>query len=161
MYGQRIGDVLLMEAFKYAVAVAKQVGADKVINSTRDNVVKTLRQMSGGRGVDMFIEASGSQEALIKAIYSTRRDGRISIISFYDKNLSDLPIDHLVLQCLNLRGAAGRFGNPQAVCEILSTSPLKLTPIITHRVKFTNCLKFFENEEKYHHDKIKVMVEFD
>jgi threonine 3-dehydrogenase len=155
------GTVVMIGRNDKKLAVAKQVGVDKVINSTREDGVKTLRQMTGGRGVDLFIEASGSQEALIKAIYSTRRDGRISIISFYDKNLNDLPIDHLVLQCLNLKGAAGRFGNPQAVCEILRKSPLKLSPIITHRVKFANCLEFFKNEEKYHHDKIKAMVEFD
>jgi L-iditol 2-dehydrogenase len=155
------GTVVMIGRNDKKLAVSKQIGVDKVINSTREDGVKTLRQMTGGRGVDMFIEASGSQEALIKAVYSTRRDGRISIISFYEKDLNNFPIDHLVLQCLNLKGTAGRFGNPQAVCEILRKSPLKLSPIITHRVKFDNCLEYFKNETKYHNDKIKVMVEFD
>lgn len=33
--------------------------------------------------------------------------------------------------------------------------------MITHRVKFEDCLEFFENNDKYRNEKIKVMIDFD
>ena len=57
-------------------------------------------------------------------------------------------------------GAAGRFGNPQKVAEMMDKNPVKLTPVITHRVKFENAVKVFENIADYK-DKIKIMIDFD
>ena len=59
------------------------------------------------------------------------------------------------------KGGAGRFGNPQKVCEIMEKNPIKVTPIISHRIPFDGMKEFLENMEKYQKSKIKVMVEFD
>jgi len=32
--------------------------------------------------------------------------------------------------------------------------------VITHHVPFENCLEVFEQEEKYHSTKIKIMIDF-
>jgi len=59
-----------------------------------------------------------------------------------------------------ITGAAGCFGNATEVCEIMRKNPVKLTPIITHHIPFNECLDVFENEEKYHNEKIKMMIDF-
>ncbi|MDP4121322.1 MAG: alcohol dehydrogenase catalytic domain-containing protein [Bacillota bacterium] len=154
------GNVIMVGRRDKKLEIAKMVGADTVVNSQKTDSCSALKEMTAGKGVDMIIETSGSAAALMDSIYSVKKDGCISVISFYEKNLEDFPIDYLVLHCINLRGAAGRFGNPSAVCDIISKNPVKLTPVITHRVKFDDCLDFIKNIEKYNTGKIKVMVEF-
>lgn len=89
-----------------------------------------------------------------------KKSGQISVIAFYEKEVGNLPIDRLVLDCVRLQGAAGHFGNIEACKNIMASWDIDLTPLITHRVKFDDCLEFFENDDKYHKDKIKVMIEF-
>ena len=106
------------------------------------------------------VEATGAEAALKTAIEAVRTDGRVSLAGFFDHPLKEFSIDEPILKGVSLCGAAGRFGNAVKVSKLMEKSPLKLTPVITHRVKFADCLEFFENEQKYHKDKIKVMMEF-
>lgn len=152
--------VILVGRTEEKLLRALEVGADFVINSRKEDAVAKIKELTGGRGADLMIETSGSAAALNDCIYATRRDGRISVVSFYERNLDDVPMDVLVLGCKALVGAAGRYGNAPAVCEIMEKNPIKLTPVISHHVPFENCLDVFENEDKYHNTKIKIMIDF-
>ena len=140
--------------------IAKKIGADNVINSRSVDPVKRVLELTDGAGADMVIETTGVESALTQAIKMTKTKGRLSILSFYEKDVT-IPIDEVVIRCINVRGAAGNFGNPEKVAEIMSKYETKLTPIITHRLPFLECLDVFENEAKYHNEKIKVIVEFE
>ncbi len=154
------GRVVAVGRTKSKLDIAKAVGADIVINNIETDSVKAVREMTNGLGADLVVESSGSGSALTEGIYMTKTDGRLCSLSFYEKNLDGVPVDHLVLNKISLVGGAGRFGNPQKVCEIFEKNPVKLTPIITHRIKFDEMKDFLENAEKYNSSKIKVMVEF-
>ena len=143
--------------------IAKQIGADEVINSKREDAVEALKKLTDGKGADLVIESSGSQAAFLQSLDMVKRDGRLSIISFYERNIDNVPVDKIALSRIQLVGAAGRFGTPAKVAEIMKNNPISIKPIITHRVKFEDTLAVFENMENSQiaKDKIKVMVEFD
>ncbi len=155
------GKVVLVGRSSSKLEIGKKVGADVVINGRECDVIEAIKSETEGKGADLIIETSGSPEALRQSLLSVRRFGRISIVSFYEKNLDDLPIDPIVLGCVTLRGAAGSAGNAPAVCEIMRKNPIKLTPVVTHHVPFEDCLDVFENEDKYRNTKIKIMIKFD
>jgi len=155
------GKVILVGRSHSKIEIGKKVGADVVINGRECDVIEAIKAETDGKGADLIIETSGSAEALRQSLLSVKRFGRISIVSFYEKNLDDLPIDPIVLGCVTVRGAAGNAGNAPAVCEIMRKNPIKLTPIVTHHVPFADCLDVFENEEKYRSTKIKIMIKFD
>ena len=140
--------------------IAKQIGADDVVNSRECDPIVAVLQATDGKGADMVIETTGQQSALVQAFKMCRHTGRISIVSFYEKEIT-IPMDDIVHRKITVRGAAGQFQNPGRVCQIMSENATKLTPIITHRLPFEDCLDAFENEEKYHNTKIKIMVEFE
>ncbi len=155
------GKVVLVGRTAAKLEIARQIGADEVINTREEDPVEAIRRLTGGKGASFFVETSGSETALIQCIDSACRDARISVISFYEKLLNNIPMDKLVLGCFALVGAAGRFGNAKAVCEIMRKNPVSILPVVTHHVPFDQCLDVFENESKYHATKIKVMIDFD
>ena len=156
------GEVILVGRSDDKLKVGLQIGADHVINGRKENTVERIKELSLGRkGANLVVETSGSASALRDSIACSARYGRISVVSFYERNIDDLPIDPLVLGCLSMVGAAGRDGNSSAVCEIMRKNPIKLTPIFTHHVPFENALDIFEHEENYHKDKIKAIITFD
>jgi threonine dehydrogenase-like Zn-dependent dehydrogenase len=126
-----------------------------------EEITPEIEEMTGGAGASLVIETSGAAQALRDSIHATARYGRISIVSFYERELDAMPIDPLVLGCKALVGAAGCYGNAPEVCEIMRKNPIKLTPIITHHIPFENALDVFENEESYHNEKIKIMIDFE
>ncbi len=140
--------------------IASKVGADVLVNTREKDPVEAVLNATEGKGADLVIETAGSESALVQAIKMTRSEGRISIVSFYEKDIT-LPVDEVVIRKLIVKGAAGRFGNPSKVCKIMSEYETKLTPIITHKVPFDKCLDVFENQEKYRNEKIKIMIEFE
>ncbi len=155
------GQVILVGRNDEKLAVGLEIGADKVINGRKEDAVKRIKELTDGKGANLVIETSGSASALRDSIAACTRYARISVVSFYERDVDGLPIDPLVLGCLSMVGAAGRYGNAPAVCEIMRKNPVKLTPIFTHHVPFEDTLDIFANEDKYHGAKIKAMIAFD
>ena len=142
------------------LAVAKKIRADEVINNTKDDMTAALKEMTNGKGADLIIETSGSEEALFKAFEAVKREGIVSVISFYERNLNDFPMDTLVLNRINLIGGSACLGNAQNTAKIMEKHKIPLTPIITQRVPFEECLEFFANVNIYK-NRIKAIVEFE
>ena len=155
------GTVILVGRTDEKLEKGKLLGADHVINNRKTDAVAEIKRLTGGLGATFFVETSGSGAALKDCILAARRYARISVLSFYEHDLDGLPVDPLVLGCLTVVGGAGRYGNAPAVCEIMVKNPVKLTPCVSHHVPFSECLDVFENEDKYHATKIKIMVDFD
>lgn len=141
--------------------VALKIGADNIINSREVDPVEAVMALTDKKGANLVIETSGDRSALIQGINFTAKKGHVSALSFYEHELDGMPIDRLVLNRITLRGGAGCFGYPQKLADIMTKNKISLTPIITHMIKFDNCLDFFKNEEKYHGAKVKAMVSFE
>ncbi len=139
---------------------ALDIGATHIINNTKEDQVAKIMELTDGKGVDVIIETSGSDKALFSTLDIIRAGGTISLISFYEKLIDRLPIDTLVLNRITLKGVAGVFGYPKQVLDIVADNKASLDPIISHRIKFGEVIDFFENQDKYNQEKIKVMVEF-
>lgn len=154
------GRVVLVGRTDAKLERGRALGADVTINARREDPVARIRSLTGERGASFFVETSGAQAALVQAIHAAAKYARISVVSFYERDLDGVPMDTLVLGCMSLVGAAGRDGNAQAVCEIMRANPVKLTPVISHHVPFADCLDVFENAARYHDTKIKIMVDF-
>lgn len=154
--------VILVGRTSEKLEKGKLVGADYVINAKECDVCEQVKKLSiSGKGASFVVETCGAPEAFINSIKMCARWGRISVVSFYEQNLDNIPVDHLVLSNLKIVGAAGCYGNAPAVCEIMKNSKVNLDPIISHHIPFKDCLDVFYHKEKYHSTKIKIMVDFD
>lgn len=154
------GKVILVGRSESKLEISKQLGADYTVNARESDPVEKIKELTDGKGASFYVETSGAEEALIQCINSAKRYARISVVSFYERDINGIPMDKLVLGCFTLVGAAGCYGNAPAICEIMSKNPVSLSPVITHHLPFEECLDVFENEGKYHKTKIKVMVDF-
>jgi len=59
---------------------AENFGADYLIDSKKEDPVKKIKELTGGRGVDVGFEAVGNHETILQAIFSTRSGGRTAIL---------------------------------------------------------------------------------
>ena len=155
------GQVIVVGRNSEKLKRALDVGADSFINNKEVDATERIMELTGGKGANLIVETSGSVQALRDSLNALAKYGRISIVSFYERDLDAIPIDPLVLGCKSIVGAAGCYGNAPAVCEIMCKNPIKLTPVISHHIPFEKCLDVFENEKDYHNQKIKIMIDFE
>jgi L-iditol 2-dehydrogenase len=65
--------------------VATRLGADVVFNPTRHDVPGELRELTDGRGPDIYIEASGSVASLRTGLEVLRKAGRLVVFGVYSQ----------------------------------------------------------------------------
>lgn len=66
---------IAVEVSPYRRELARQLGADTVVDPTTQNGVSAVRDATGGRGVDIGIDASGSDAGVNLALDLTRDEG--------------------------------------------------------------------------------------
>jgi propanol-preferring alcohol dehydrogenase len=81
------GWVIGVDVSDAKLEMAKQLGADAVIDGRRDHLVKQVMAMTGGRGVDAAIDTVGSTDTLEGSLASLARAGRLVIIGHRPKEV--------------------------------------------------------------------------
>src|SRR5437016_14184738 len=62
--------------------MGRELGADAVVNVTREDPVATVGRITGGKGVQYVLECSGAANALNEAAKMVNRGGRICLAAF-------------------------------------------------------------------------------
>lgn len=77
------GKVMSLDKDEARLRLAKQFGADEVINVNKENpsnVISTIKDLTDGHGVDVVIEVSGDPRAIPGALKMLRTGGRYLLI---------------------------------------------------------------------------------
>jgi len=119
----------------YRLALAPQMGADEALDASRVDVVAELRRLTGGEGLDVVLEMSGSPAAVSQALKAVRFGGRVSILGIPSRPVEiDLAQD-VVFKGITIQGITGRrmFDTWYQTRALLASGRLDVTPVITHR----------------------------
>jgi L-iditol 2-dehydrogenase len=86
--------------------IGKRLGADHLINVTRENPVEAVMRLTGGKGVQYVLECSGAPNALNETAQMVNRGGRICLAAFPS---DPVPVDlaHLVRNNIYVFGIRG------------------------------------------------------
>jgi threonine dehydrogenase-like Zn-dependent dehydrogenase len=83
-----------------------ELGADHVVNVTREDPVEAVRRLNGGKGVDYVLECSGAPNAINEAGRMLNRGGKMCLAAFpHDPALID--VAHLVRNNIYIYGIRG------------------------------------------------------
>jgi len=85
-------EIIAVESVPARVAIAHQLGADHVIDFTKEDPVSAIMRITKGRGVDVAIEALGRQQTFEWALRSLRPGGTLSSLGVYSEDLH-IPLD--------------------------------------------------------------------
>ncbi|WP_347091759.1 zinc-binding dehydrogenase [Sphingomonas parapaucimobilis] len=80
--------IIAVESVPERVAVSRRLGADEVVDFTREDPVAAIDRLTGGRGVDVAIEALGKAETFAWALEVLRPGGTLSSLGVYAQDLT-------------------------------------------------------------------------
>ncbi|HDM88526.1 MAG TPA: alcohol dehydrogenase [Candidatus Bathyarchaeota archaeon] len=139
--------------------LAKELGADHTINVTEEDPVESIKELTGGYGVDVAIEAVGKPEAITQAMRATQRGGRLVIfgVSPEDAVWKVRPFE-LYDKELTIKTSYRSPYTFQRAVKIAVSGRVRLKPLISHIFKIDKVHRAFEVAEKRLEGAVKVLV---
>jgi erythritol/L-threitol dehydrogenase len=80
--------LIVLDTKPERLELAKKFGADLVFNPIKDDVVKIVKEMTGGYGCDVYIEATGHPDAVVQGLQMIRKLGRFVEFSVFSHDVS-------------------------------------------------------------------------
>jgi L-iditol 2-dehydrogenase len=77
-----VSRVFVSDVVNKRLEKAASLGADGVINSAEEDVVKTVNELTGGAGVDLVFDASGNEKAVNQGIGALKKGGTLVFVGY-------------------------------------------------------------------------------
>lgn len=138
--------------------IGKKMGADVVLNVTKESLAEYMSRQPDGFGFDVVIETSGNIDTIPECLKVAKYCGQVGLIGFYEKTVPDFEIDDIVMNSLSVKGIMGRFGMPKTMLSILQTGKIDLKPLITHQIPFEETADAMQDISRFGRNRIKLMV---
>jgi threonine dehydrogenase-like Zn-dependent dehydrogenase len=178
--------VIVIDRFDYRLQMARdKVGAETVnYEDSEDDIVDTLRQMTGGRGPDKVIDAVGMEghdhhglihavdrmkqsmkaeterpAALRQAIMSCRPGGVVSVIGAYGGLADKFPLGAVVNKSLTIKAGqchVHRYLEP--LLRLIEDGKIDPTFIITHEMPLEQASSGYETFKHKEDECVKVVL---
>lgn len=134
------GMVIAIDVSDDKLALAREFGATHTINSSQRDVVAEVRTLSGGKGVDYSVDASGLCAVIENAFDSVRRGGGLCVFASHPEQGQMIRLDPFELICgKQIRGSWGGACNPDVdvprFADLYRRGKLPLEKLITQRYK--------------------------
>ena len=138
------GTIIATARHAHQADLARQLGADVVLDPNDDDATKTVEDLTHGRGADITVETVGgfgSNATLVQAVDMTRVMGRIVVLGvFHDPVLTDWMEPLLKEQsfifsvCYGIMD--GRHDFEMAI-DLMASGKVDLNPMVTHTYPLT------------------------
>jgi len=137
--------IIISDPNEYRLALARKMGADITVKPS-GGLADTVMAATGGDGVEVFLEISGSDAAFHDGIKLLTPGGRVSLLGIFRGPVPVRLNEDVIFKKARIYGITGRrvFGTWTTVSALLSSGRLDLAPLITHMFPLSEYEKGFE-----------------
>jgi len=136
--------IIVVDVVKEKLEFARRLGADLTIDASQENVEEKIMDITKGKGTEVVIEASGSENALMSALKVCAYRGRFGFLAFYkDKEVKILP-EEIVKKELDIYGSRLYWHRFPIALNLLSKGKVNLKNLITSKFSFENTIQAME-----------------
>lgn len=140
--------VFCADKVPHRLELARKMGATCTINKQTDSVVDVIRDATGGRGVDLVIDACAKPDSINESIGAARAGGTVALVGI--ASASQLPVDiHGAMEKeLNIQVIRRSNRNDETAIELLAGGRIP-TAMLTHQVPLEQTPAIFEKLADY------------
>jgi len=126
------------------LALAAKLGATRTVNVTQEKLEDVVKSLGMSEGFDVGLEMSGSPAAFNSMLDNMAHGGKISMLGI---PAEDVAIDwnKVIFNMLTIKGIYGReMYETWYKMSVMVETGLDITPVITHRLHYTEFQKGFD-----------------
>jgi threonine dehydrogenase-like Zn-dependent dehydrogenase len=134
-----VGDIIAVDRRDSVLQLAEVLGATHLVNTSEvTDAVSAIKDITGGRGVDIGVEAGGSQATLDLTSQIVRMEGKLEVFGFHQG--SPRSVDWGWWNWMAFEIVNGHTRNPAVYVEgvrlgigMLEQGQLDMKSLVTHR----------------------------
>jgi threonine dehydrogenase-like Zn-dependent dehydrogenase len=163
---QGAGHVIAVETMPERQRLAREYGADEVVDFEDVDVVERIHELTDGSGVDATIEALGSAETFAQCVEATKPGGTISNAGYHGKGES-VPIPReawgvgMAEKSIVTGLCPGGRLRMERLMRLLDAGRVDPTPMTTHTFDFADVDEAFRLMETKEEGIIKPLIRFE
>lgn len=127
--------------------MSRKMGADVVINYKEQDPVAEVKRLTGNRGVDVAIEALGTQQTFENCLRSVRPAGTVSSLGVYSGKV-EMPVEPFIYGIGDIKVVStlcpGGKERMRRLMEMVRTRRLNLRQLLTHYFTLDNILEAYD-----------------
>ncbi len=151
------GTVIVSELSESRRQLALELGADHVVDAAQPASLK-VRELTGGMGADLSIEAVGIAPTMDDALAATRRAGRIVIAGSFDLPYT-IGLLNLIVQEQSIIATFGYIDEFAEARDLICSGEVDVSPLISRTVSLDDLPATFEAMTRSRDDYQKVLVQ--
>ena len=140
-------EIIAVETVPERVEISRRMGADHVVDFSKEDPVEAILRITRGRGVDVAIEALGKQQTFEWALRSLRPGGTLSSLGVYSEDLH-LPLDafaaglgdHHIVTTL----CPGGKERMRRLMAVVASGGVDASAMVTHRYKLADIYEAYD-----------------
>lgn len=150
-------DVIVVDKVQSSLDLARELGADAVVDASSEDPVEPVRAFSGGRGTDVAFECAGGPSmptTLPQATKFVRRGGKVVIVGGFDEGETSIPLEWQRIQMSEIQlipSASFAFHDiyPEEwmVVDLMAKGKLPVDKMITHRFPIDRINEAFDTAQ--------------
>jgi alcohol dehydrogenase len=130
--------IIAVDGVPARMEVSRRMGADHVVDFKAVDPVAEIMRLTDGRGVDVAIEALGTQTTFAGALRVLRPGGTLSSLGVYSSDLT-IPLDAFAAGLADLKIVTtlcpGGKERMRRLMAVVASGRVDLKPLVTHRFK--------------------------
>lgn len=137
---------------------AKAFGADIIMNPGKEDVIMKIKEMTGGYGCDIYIEATGHPSSVTQGLQAIRKMGRFVEFSVFAQ---DVTCDWSIISDRKELDLLGAHLSPfcyDTVIDWISNGKLPTDGVVTHKFALEDWKKGFQIAKTGENGALKVIL---
>ena len=139
--------IIGVETVPARAEMARRMGADEIVDFAKVDPVDEIMRLTGGRGVDVAIEALGLQSTFEAALRVLRPGGRLSSLGVYSDDLK-IPLDAFAAglgdHTIRTTLCPGGKERMRRLMSTIEGNRIDTTPLVTHRYKLDQIVEAYD-----------------
>lgn len=143
---------------EYRLELARKLGADIVINSKKEDLVKKIMELTNMKGVDAVLEAVGIQITVQQAMRMVKKGGSVALIGMLVPKMELEMLDAVVKET-EIKGMYGYTTTDFKVAlDLISAGRVDVKSVITHLFSLDDTREAFETLYEKREGVVKVVI---
>ena len=137
-------NVVITDINDYRLSLAKELGATKIINTSKNSIEEFYTKLNMTNGFDVGLEMSGNPDAFNSMLEHMYHGGEIALLGLLPKSTS-INWDNIIFKGLKVKGIYGRemFETWYKMTQMLK-SGLDISKVLTHSFSIDNFEEAFD-----------------